>query len=424
MTKPVATGSEFQINTETIDSQQDPAVTSLSDGGFVVTWASDGQDGHRLGVYGQLYDVSGAPDGAEFRVNTYTTNDQRSPSVSGLGGGGFVVTWESSDGSSLGIFGQRYDASGVPAGIEFRVNTTTANEQEQPDVTSLGDGGFVVVWQSEVQDGDGYGIYGQRYDENGNAADSEFLINTYITSWQTMPSVTALENGGFVVSWQSGGQDSSGTGIYSQIFSYASADFTSGDDNVTLYGLGQSVNGLGGNDNITGPDYADGSDIINGGAGKDTIEGMAGDDTLNGGANNDTVSYASATSSVIVSLGLQGGAQNTFSAGIDTLSNFENLTGSAFGDNLTGDANANRLDGGAGDDVLLGLNGNDKLYGRSGEDKIDLKAFNFASKAQVLSKFYEIGSGSNDKLGFKYKGTEIIVKGIDMGQLNGADIIV
>ena len=72
-----------------------------------------------------------------------------------------------------------------------------------------------------------------------------------------------------------------------------------------------------------------------------------------------------------------------------------------------------------------GRNGKDTITDfQNGEDKIDLKAFNFASKAQALAKFYEIGSGNNDKLGFNFKGTEIVVKGIDMGDLNGADIII
>ena len=43
---------------------------------------------------------------------------------------------------------------------------------------------------------------------------------------------------------------------------------------------------------------------------------------------------------------------------------------------------------------------------------------------QALGKFLEIGSGSNDKLGFKHKGTEIIVKGIDVGDRNNGDIVI
>ncbi|MFP3387157.1 hypothetical protein, partial [Tritonibacter sp. SIMBA_163] len=75
--------------------------------------------------------------------------------------------WQSQgqDGDELGVYGQRYDASGAPVGGEFRANTETANDQSWPDVAGLAGGGFVVVWQSILQDG---GIYGQRYDASGN----------------------------------------------------------------------------------------------------------------------------------------------------------------------------------------------------------------------------------------------------------------
>ena len=48
-------------------------------------------------------------------------------------------------------------------GLEFRVNTFTAGGQFNPQVSAAADGSFVVVWQSTGQDGDGNGIFGQRY---------------------------------------------------------------------------------------------------------------------------------------------------------------------------------------------------------------------------------------------------------------------
>ncbi len=38
-------GDEFQVNTYTPSDQQNPSTTALSDGGFVITWISEGQDG-------------------------------------------------------------------------------------------------------------------------------------------------------------------------------------------------------------------------------------------------------------------------------------------------------------------------------------------------------------------------------------------
>ena len=54
-------------------------MTALSDGGFVVTWTSDGQDGSGYGVYGQRYSSTGAAVGSEFQVNTATLHDQLRP---------------------------------------------------------------------------------------------------------------------------------------------------------------------------------------------------------------------------------------------------------------------------------------------------------------------------------------------------------
>ena len=93
-----------------------------------------------------------------------------------------------------------------------------------------------------------------------------------------------------------------------------------------------------------------------------------GDDTLDGGDGTDTASYSDAGSGVTVSLASQGSAQDTGGAGSDTLTNIENLTGSAFDDTLTGDANANTLHGLGGDDTLQGGAGNDTLDGGDGTD--------------------------------------------------------
>jgi hypothetical protein len=98
---------------------------------------------------------------------------------------------------------------------------------------------------------------------------------------------------------------------------------------------------------------------LTGSAFNDTLEGNGGNNVLDGGGGTNTVSYAHAGSGVTVSLELQGQAQNTVGAGIDTLFNFQNLIGSAFNDTLHGGAGPNVLDGGGGlntaayDGVLL-----------------------------------------------------------------------
>ena len=61
-------------------------------------------------------------------------------------------------------------------------------------------------------------------------------------------------------------------------------------------------------------------------------------------------------------------------AGVDALSEVENLTGSAFADELYGDSAANSISGGNGDDILGGGAGNDTLDGGSGLDSVSYAA--------------------------------------------------
>ena len=71
----------------------------------------------------------------------------------------------------------------TPASGEFQVNTYTTSNQTTPCIAALNDGGFVVTWQSLGQDGDGDGIYAQRYDVNGDVNGAEFQVNTYTTDY-------------------------------------------------------------------------------------------------------------------------------------------------------------------------------------------------------------------------------------------------
>ena len=142
---------------------------------------------------------------------------------------------------------------------------------------------------------------------------------------------------------------------------------TTGSDTIIGTNAGEFIDGLGANDQLTG---AGGNDVLDGGFGNDILNGGAGDDILDGGEGIDTVSYDGANGAVIVNFGPLG-AQNTFGAGFDTLSNFENMIGSSFGDVLTGNTGANEINGGAGADILNGGAGDDVLIGGAQNDVLN-----------------------------------------------------
>lgn len=134
-------------------------------------------------------------------------------------------------------------------------------------------------------------------------------------------------------------------------------------------GSGQATGGAGTDtvsnfENLTGSAF---NDTLTGDGNTNVIEGGAGNDTINGAGGTDTVTYVSAGSAVTVNLST-GTGQNTGGAGTDTLSNFENLTGSAYNDTLTGNSSANVIQGGVGTDTINGGGGGDTLYGNDGTD--------------------------------------------------------
>ncbi|MBI1346250.1 hypothetical protein GC163_08160 [bacterium] len=216
----VAQGSEFRVNTITTGSQRDANLAMDDNGDFVITWQSFGQDGSNYGIYAQRYNAQGIAQGSEFQVNTYTTLAQRSPTIAMDADGDFVISWSSlnQDGSSYGIYAQRYNALGMPQGTEFRVNTFTTGSQLNPSVSMNADGDFLIAWSSNGQDGSGYGVYAQRFNALGEPQGAEFLVNSFTTNAQRDVSTAMNPSGDFVMIWESTGQDGSGNGIFAQRF--------------------------------------------------------------------------------------------------------------------------------------------------------------------------------------------------------------
>lgn len=207
-------GDDFQINAYTPSEQRiGPAGVAMNEttGDFVLVWASFGQDGDGEGVFAKRYDRYATPQGTEFQVNTTTSGNQGSLPFSGMqldvamrDDGSFLVVWASAPvlGTS-DVFARLYDSAGVATGPEILVNTYTSSNQERARVDYDAAGNFVVVWESDGQDGSASGIVGRRLDATGAPVGAEFQINTYTTSFQIRPDVAVVPDGSFVVSWSS-----------------------------------------------------------------------------------------------------------------------------------------------------------------------------------------------------------------------------
>jgi hypothetical protein len=206
--------AEFRVNTYIPDKQAVPHMTRLINDEYIITWSSFGQDGSSWGVYAQRYANNGTALGNEFRVNNYTIDNQSQSWPAALSGGGFVIVWHSlnQDGSDNGVYGRLYANNGTALSNEFLVNMYTSGEQSYPVVFSDDQGEFLVLWQ-------GGGVFGRYYLNNGTAITNQFQANGYSSSDISRATAAALSNNTWVITWHSFGQDGSSYGIFAKIYS-------------------------------------------------------------------------------------------------------------------------------------------------------------------------------------------------------------
>jgi hypothetical protein len=210
---PMAVGPAFQVSSMgTAFCRQSPAVATDAAGDFVIVWTSDEESGGHRGVFGRLYSSGGLPQGGPFQVNTTMTYDDQAPAVAMAADGRFLVVWQSNgqDGSSWGIYGRAYPAAGGQPSGEIPINVTTAGAQHSPAVAYLplsaaASERFEVIWQSEGQDGSGTGasgIVGRAFDGAGTALSGELAINLPATGAHAHPQIASDPSGNFIVAWE------------------------------------------------------------------------------------------------------------------------------------------------------------------------------------------------------------------------------
>jgi Ca2+-binding RTX toxin-like protein len=394
-------GSEFVVG-QGPESVQ-PAVASLSAGGFVVSWTVGGDPPNSFDIKGQVFDSSGGTVGAQFTANTTLPGFQVDSKVSGLAGGGFVVTWQQpNDGTFDNVHGQVFAADGTKVGGEFLGGDASPGVKDGDDVVALTGGGFVVAWHQPLVDGDRTGTRAQIFDASGNKVGAAFGLNTITTGYQQSPELAALPSGGFVAVWTDDGDTASGNpnngnqGVWAQLFdangakvgddikvSAAGADMP---DVEIIPGVGfvvvwkdlnpaapESFGGLRAqvfdfDGNKTGEEFS-----IN--PGLQDIQNLPDVTALSSGAlvigwsnwvapqfNDEDVrarilfptTLGTADANVIA-----GTADRDFIFGLDG------------DDQLSGGAEDDALDGGEGNDSLSGGIGNDELTGGGGNDVLD-----------------------------------------------------
>ncbi|MCC0052187.1 MAG: cadherin domain-containing protein, partial [Rhodobiaceae bacterium] len=160
-------GEEFLVRSAS--GVRSLAVTTLSSEKFIISSEplnSDPRPVDLVDVSGMSIDAgTGAVTGVD--VTEIVSNLQangNSPSAAALANGYIVVTWTKSN----SIYARVIDEAGTTK-ADFQVDTNTLNNQWDPSVTALSDGGFVIAWRANPNSGD-YDIKARKFTIDANGA--------------------------------------------------------------------------------------------------------------------------------------------------------------------------------------------------------------------------------------------------------------
>lgn len=348
-------GGQTAVSPNPTSNQDSTNVAALPDGGWVVTWTDTQADASGYGIRQQRFDADGVATGPTVTVNTTTDEAQINSRVFALGDGGWVVVWQSFDvTNSYEVRQQRFAADGTPVGGEQPVHAAHPGIQTVLDAKPLADGGWLVVYRSDAE------VVQVRFGVDGTAASAPQVLATQVSSLEA--EIAPLSDGGWIVTWSENGFD----GIYAQRFA---GDGTSIGTRTLIHENPLQFEG-----NPTAAVLADGSWVIG-----YTVNGDTSD--------NYDVRF------------------RHVQPDIDGTARADVLTGTSWGETLRGWAGNDTLDGRGGADVLIGGLGDDVYIVDSALDQVVESSFQGTDTVRA-SVAYVLSAGAVENL--VLTGTEAI----------------
>ncbi len=261
-TNTFTTTNDITVSTYTNNFQVSPALAVLNNSNVVVVWAGYKEAGSNTmqDVYGQIMSPAGAKIGAKFLVNQFTNFNQRTPAVTALANGGFLVAWVSEQqrqqaatvgtnsalvksasqlNPSVDIYARLFNASGTATTNEFLVNPDL-NACANPAVAAATDGSFLIAWTSRdmTNANNSLDVRGRTFTSSG-VGGTAFYLNAHRYGDQYVPRVSAL-GVDYLVTWTSLAQDGSYEGVYGQ-FVRNDGGFVRDEFRVNTTTLGQQM---------------------------------------------------------------------------------------------------------------------------------------------------------------------------------------
>ncbi len=296
--------------------------------------------------------------------------------LKGVNKGKILVSWtEEVTGGTTDVKAQVFTVNAITGtliadGDARTVNRITAGNQGFPSVAALKNGGFAI---SYVDDSTGSNPQVRVAVFNSNK-DHVLVEDTVLNStWakaidRTAPSIIELEDGRLIAAWDErprpdGGRDDTDGGIWARVIDAR----TTGIELLGTPGIDQYV-GTQFDDTLKGAggddhlNGAGGNDILDGGIGRDVLNGGAGTDKMTGGSGDDTYYLDAAGDQVIE---YAGGGNDT----VYVTYGISSYTLAAEVENLVvTNASSVTLIGNASNNSISGSSGADAINGGAGAD--------------------------------------------------------
>jgi hypothetical protein len=230
---PIATG-----RADLLSQARYPDVAMDDDGNFTIVWVQDDVFHSSNAIMLRQYNPDGTEKSDLYQVNTTDFNSLTQPSIAMDHSGYFIVAWDGHPEalSEDDIYARRYRFDATALGDQFLVNTITAGAQRRPKAAMNNQRDFVIVWDGETVPGSNIrDIFARRYDSFSAPLADQFRVNTYIVDDQKYPAVVLKQDGQFIIAWQSQEQDGSGFGVFAEAGPKAGCADFNGDGFVNFF---------------------------------------------------------------------------------------------------------------------------------------------------------------------------------------------
>ncbi|OBZ94102.1 hypothetical protein ADU59_18065 [Pararhizobium polonicum] len=396
----------FAGATGTGEDASGPDVAAMTNGNYVIVYSNNNPSPANDSI---LFDIRDSTGVAVTSGTVDSGTEFNDPQVTALAGGGFVVAYAIS--SNAGDIKFRvFDGNGaaLTGGGPFNAGVTSlANSQNEPAVIGLADGTFILVWDDDTSGQ----IVGQRYSVSGQnvfTVSGEFVVDNSGGTSITEIELAAFQDGRFSVTWNDGGDirvkimDTRDTVNTTAVYAPNSEQVgTIGNDVFTANGSASKVFGHDGNDIIT---ESGSIKQYFGGNGDDTLIVVSpiNDDVHDGGNGNDTIDWSlSGVSGATFDL-LNGLASDAVDS--ETMTGFENIIATNNADKIFGNSNENIITALDGNDTIEGGFSTDTINAGAGNDTIIVRDGQFADNV--------VGGSGTDRYVFAYTNQRI---NIDLG---------